>query len=179
MLSQRLIALPLAALLFGCPNDPGPPGVLEIGIHDQDSGDFILMTDDMSVPVVLGANGLNMLVPSLRAVDIDPEDPTPSVTVSVGGILMAADLKFDSRVDMQDTGGSYVLWDLNVAFQTDLCCYNCVEGIVTASLEDRTGRMFEGEVTVVLSRNGTCPDTSVCCGDVNACPDPALTQVCE
>ena len=178
MLSKRIAALPLAVLLLGCPNDdPGPPGELEIGYRDLD-GQFVRITNDMSLPVVLGANGLNMLVPSLRAVDIDPTDPEPNVTVDVSGIIMAADLKFDA-VDMQGDGDGYVLWDLNVPFQTDLCCYNCVEGFISASLQDRTGRMFVGDVRVILSRNGTCPDTSVCCGDVNACPDPAITQVCE
>lgn len=183
MLRQRSVVIPLSALALlvaaacGDP-DPGPPGVLEIGIHDEATGDFIPMTDDMSVPVVLGANGLNMIVPSLRAIDIDPRAPDPTVTVSVGGILMAADIEGET-VDMQDSANGYVLWDLRVPFQTDLCCYNCVEGIVFATLEEQSGRIFEGEVRILLSRNGTCPDESVCCGDVNACPDPALTQVCQ
>lgn len=173
---RKQLILCLAGLLVGCSSPAGPPGPLEIGIRDAD-GQFVALTGDESVPVVLGANGLNMIVPSLRAIDIDPRGPDANVEVSVGGILMAADIEGE-RVDMISDGPGYALYDLRVPFQTDLCCYNCSPGVVTARLRDASGKTFEGQVTVQLER-AACPDPAVCCQDANACPDPSLTQVCE
>jgi|GEM_PF-6823310 len=175
MLRQRLI-LCLAGLVAGCSSPAGPPGPLEIGVRDT-NGRFVAFNADESVPVVLGANGLNMIVPSVRAVDCDPRAPDVSVEVVVGGIVMAADIRGE-RVDMTADGPGYALFDLRVPFQTDLCCYNCSPGVVKAHLQDASGKTFEGEVTIVLER-AACPDPGVCCGDVNACPDPNLTQVCQ
>jgi len=173
---MRVIAV--AAVATACGDDGGPPGMLQIGVHDEQTDAFVPLTDGQALPVVLGANGLNMIVPSLRAADADPRGPDPSVTVSVGGILMAAVLKGE-RVDMTDDGQGFVLWDLRVPFQTELCCYNCLDGTIFARLDDRSGHAFESSVRVRLSRNDTCPDTTVCCGDAKACPDPAITQLCE
>jgi len=179
MLRQSIIALVgCVGLSAGCGDDAEPPGPLEIGFHDEVSGDFVALSDSDAVPIVLGANGLNMIVPSLRAEGIDPSGPDPDISVNVGGILMAAVIQGDNA-DMDPQNGAFVLWDLRVPFQTDLCCYNCAPGTIRARLEDRSGHAFEGEVTVQLSRNGTCPDTSVCCANLNACPDPAPGQLCE
>ena len=173
-IKQLTILIAGLAFATGCPSSP--PGPLEIGVRDVDDN-FRALGPDESVPVVLGANGLNMVVPSLRALDIDPQGPDPQVQVSVGGILMAADIE-GSRVDMTADGAGYVLWDLRVPFQTELCCYNCSIGVITATLEDASGSSFEGEVSVQLER-ATCPDPDVCCANADACPDPSLTKVCE
>jgi hypothetical protein len=174
MRGKQLI-LSIAALLIGC-GGPAETRPLEIGVRGADDS-FVPLSENESVPVVLGANGLNMIVPSLRAMDIDPIGPDPTVEVSVGGILMAADIE-GSRVDMVSDGAGYVLFDLRVPFQTDLCCYNCSPGRITAVMKDASGTRFEGAVTVQLER-ASCPDPGVCCQDANACPDPSLTKVCE
>ena len=174
MLRRATLVL-AAVVLFACGSEP--PGPLEIGLHDEVSDTFVPLADNDMMPVILGPNGLNMVVPSLRAQTTNPSAPSPTVTVTVGGILMAADLAGEPT-DMVADGAGYVLFNLNVPFQTDLCCFNCSLGLVEAKLEDRCGRTFAGQVTVQLSRNATCPDPSVCCADANACPDPNLTQVC-
>lgn len=175
----RLVLPALAlALLSSCPDDPppGPPLPLEIGIKNE-AGELELVSDRDSMAVVLGANGLNMVVPSLRAEGIDPHGPDVEVVVTVGGIVMAADIE-GSRVDMQETSDGPVLWDIRVPFQTELCCYVCEEGTIEARLTDSTGQVFESVVTVVLERGG-CPDPTACCGDARVCPDPDLALVCE
>ena len=179
MLSKRLIAMASALLLggLGCPDDPDlPPGSLEIGVRGDD-GSFEVLSEGDSVAVELGANGLNMIVPSLRAAGINPTGPDPTILIEVGDILMAADIE-GSRVNMDADGESYVLWDLRVPFQTALCCYVCRDGLIRAELVDHTGRSFLGEVTVQLERGG-CPDPDACCGEAGACPDPTTTLVCE
>lgn len=167
-------------VLVGCAesnDDPvREPGVLELGIRLED-GTFEPIQDGASMAVLLGANGLNMIVPSLRVLDADPIGPDPTVLVEVGGVIMAADIE-GSRVDMEDTGAGYALWDLRVPFQTNLCCYVCQDGLVRATLTDRAGREFVGEVTVRLERGG-CPDETACCAKATACPDPTTTLVCE
>lgn len=172
------VLLPLASSC-GDP-DPGPPGTLEIGTRTE-SDEFIPWVDSQAVPVVLGPNGLNMIVPSLRAYDLDPRHPLPKVEVTVGGLLMAADIKVagsDANNMAELNDGGYALWALSVPFQTDLCCYNCSIGTLKASLTDGSGRQFLGEVSIQLARD-TCPAPAVCCTDVNACPTPELTQLCE
>lgn len=173
------IAMLGALLACGCSGPPAqPPGALEIGIHDEEEGTFVPLQDGDTVAVVLGSNGLNMVVPSLRVEGADPRGPEPNVEVFVGGVLMAADIEGD-RVDLVvDDAGRGLLRDLRVPFQTDLCCYVCRDGTLRARLEDRKGRVYEGEVTVQLERGG-CPDPSACCASASACPDPDLTQVCE
>ena len=178
MRRQSVISIALAASVFLCAGCPEPPGPLEIGIQDEDTGEFMPLHDDDPVAVVLGANGLNMIVPSLRAEGIDPSGPDPDITVSVGGILMAAVIQGENT-DMESRDGMYVLWGLRVPFQTNLCCYNCAPGVISARLEDQSGNAFEGEVRIQLSRNGTCPDVAVCCADLSACEDPTYAQVCE
>lgn len=168
----------LACALASCgPDDPpGPPQPLEIGIRNE-AGELELVSDAEPMAVVLGANGLNMVVPSLRAEGIDPRGPDVEVLVTVGDILMAADIE-GSRVDMEANGAGHVLWDVRVPFQTELCCYVCREGTIEARLTDSTGQVYEGVVTVRLERGG-CPDPTACCGNANLCPDPELALVCE
>ncbi len=167
----------VCSLWLGCSSGPsGPPRPLEIGTRAMDDS-FAPMVAAASVPILLGANGLNMIVPSLRAADIDPRAPDASVEVEIGGILMAADIK-GVRADMTADGPGYVLWDLRVPFQTELCCYNCAPAIVSARIEDASGQIYEGRVTVQLERGG-CPDLTACCQSANECPDPSLAQVCE
>ena len=152
-----------------------PPAPLEIGVLV--GGAFKPLANGDTAPVILGPNGLNMIQPSLRASDIDPRAPDPSVTAEVGGILMAADIE-GVQADLKSDGTGYVLRDLRVPFQTDLCCYICREGKVVARLKDAGGRVFEGTVTLRFERGG-CPDAPACCTNRNACPDPSLTQLCE
>ncbi len=177
MFRQRLVAtLAVLAVLAACGEDPPEPGVLDIGVR-ADDGTFQALTPGQAVAVELGANGLNMIVPSLRAVDINPNAPNPEILVEVSGIVMAADIE-GSRVDMEDTGDGHALWDLRVPFQANLCCYVCRNAVVRATVRDRSGRDFIGEVDVRLERGG-CPDPDACCADESACPDVSLTQVCE
>jgi hypothetical protein len=126
--------------------------------------------------VVLGPNGLNMVVPSLRAIDVDPRAPDPSVELEIGGVLMAADIE-GSRVDMQPDDDGFVLWDLRVPFQVELCCYNCSSGTLRARLEDSSGLSFAGQVDIVVGR-GECPDADVCCQSADLCPEPELANLC-
>jgi len=164
-------------VLAGCPsNEPlVATGELEIGVDD--GGTFRPLVPGDTITVVLGANGLNMIQPSLRAVDINPRSPDPAVDVDVGGFVMAADIA-GSRVDMQHDGTGFVLWNLQVPFQTDLCCYACGMGLVRAGIRDASGRLFEGSVMVRLERGG-CPDEEACCTSADACPDPSLTVLCD
>jgi len=166
----------VALLAAGCPGGTDePPRPLEIGLNQGDQ--FVPLDADQLVAVVLGPNGLNMIVPSLRAADIDPRAPDPTVEVTVGDVVMAADIE-GSRVDMQSDGVGYVLWDLRVPFQTELCCYNCAAGLVTAKMQDAAGYWYEGSVTVTLAR-GTCPDDTVCCSSADLCPEPELANLCQ
>jgi len=180
MQRQLLIASALLSslLLSGCPG-PGeelPPEPLEIGTLAPD-GTFVPLSDGDSMGVILGANGLNMIVPSVRAEGVNPRRPDPNVEVEVSSHTMAAILLAE-RVDMEPEADAFVLKNLQVPFQTELCCYVCTEGTVMASLRDGSGRRFEGEVTVRFERGG-CPDVDACCATADACPDPTLTQVCE
>jgi len=174
---HALILVPFAVtLLAGCPNNGPelPPGELEVGV--KQGGAFRPFEPGDTAAVLLGANGLNMITPSLRAAEINPRAPDPTVEVVVGGLVMAADIE-GSRADMQHDGTGYVLWDLQVPFQTDLCCFVCGMGLVTARMRDASGRLFEGEVIVSLERGG-CPDAEACCTSADACPDPSLTVLC-
>lgn len=175
MMKRAAAAWVAAVVGCGGGEQAPPPGVLEIGAHV--AGAFQAFGEGDVASVVLGANGLNMIQPSLRAADIDPRAPDPTVTVTVAGILMAADIE-GARVDLKSDGTGYVLWDLRVPFQTELCCFVCRPGKVTAQIRDAAGRQFKGEVTVSLQRGG-CPDPPACCVKADACPDPALTQVCS
>lgn len=171
------IALALATTLVGCPGpgvDP-PAGDLEIGVLESD-GSFRVLSDGDSMAVLLGANGLNMIVPSVRAVGANPSRPNPHVEVEVGGFIMAAILEAE-RVDMTPDGDGHVLANLQVPFDAELCCYVCNEGTITASLRDASGRIYEGQVTIIMERGG-CPDTSACCMNADDCEDPSLTQLC-
>ncbi len=179
MRRQSIIPIAFAAsalLSAGCDSEPAGP--LEIGIHDQDSGEFMLLSDDDTVAVVLGANGLNMIVPSLMAAGIDPAGPDPDVIVTVDGIFVAAVIQGDNA-DMDPRDDAFVLWDLRVPFDVDLCCVECATGTISARLEDRSGHVFEGEVSVLMTKAGTCPNPSSCCVDASRCPDPALVRLCE
>lgn len=140
-------------------------------------GTFQPLADGDSVRATLGSMGSAMIVPSLRAVGIDPRAPAPTVEVDVGGVLMAANVA-GPRIDMVEDGAGYVLWDLRVQFQTAPCCYACSEGTIVARLRDHAGKQFEGEVTVQLDPGAGCPDLSACCLTADACTDPALTRVC-
>jgi len=166
-----------ALLVSGCPGPTvsGPALPMEIGTRAADRT-FTPLHDGDTMPVVLGANGLNMVVTSLRAAGINPRAPDPSVEVDVAGIAMGADIE-GARVDMMDDGTGYVLWELRVPFQTQLCCYVCGEGTITARIRDNSGQDFEGQVTVRLERGG-CPDLTACCNSADMCPDPTLTLVC-
>ena len=175
---STLLAIAISAAAAGCGpgEDDRPPGVLEIGVRDED-GSFRPLSDHDSMTVSLGPNGLNMVVPCLRSAQIAPKAPDPTVTVTVADFVMAADIE-GARADMVDDGIGNVLWDLRVPFQTELCCFTCREGLVEARIKDATGRRFEGSVTVLLERGG-CPDEDACCLEADMCPDPSLTQVCE
>ncbi len=167
-----------------CGNDPEPdPLPLEVGYRGADD-QFVPLGDGDAMAVVLGPNGLNMIVPSLRMTDVDPKGPDSNVEVLVEGLVMAADIE-GSSVDMQPDGSSYILWDLRVPFQNNLCCYNCAVGKVTATLKDASGQPFIGEVSIVLGRS-TCPDPAVCCsldseGIAAECPlaSQSVVNVCE
>ena len=170
--------LTMFVAVAGCPgpDDTGPPSPMEIGKKAAD-GTFQPYADGESVGVVLGANGLNMIVPSLRAVGINPRAPDPSIEVHIAGFTMAADIE-GARVDMDDDGTGYVLWDLRTPFQTELCCYICGMGEIVARIRDTSGKSFESHATVRLERSG-CPDLGACCPTADFCEDPTLTQVCE
>lgn len=175
--SITAVAVAFAVSVFsGCGSEP--PGLLEIGVQDQASGDFMPLGADDTVSVVTGANGLNMIVPSLMAVGIDPAGPDPDVIVTVNGIFVAAVIQGDNA-DMAPEDDGFVLWDLRVPFDVDLCCYECSVGLISASLEDQSGHAFEGEVSVLLTKAGICPNPSSCCVDASRCPDPSLVRLCE
>lgn len=171
------LAAVLALAAAGCPapDDMEPPRPMEIGVKAAD-GTFHPLADGDTMNVVLGANGLNMVVPSLRAVGINPRAPDPGIVVDVAGFAMGADIE-GARVDMVDDGTGYVLWDLRVPFQTELCCYVCGQGTIVARIRDNSGKNYEGSVTVQLERGG-CPDVTACCDRADMCPDPTLTLVC-
>jgi len=178
-LHSLAITLVLLPLLAGCPEPVDPmPQELEIGRLDPMDGTFHLLADGDSMPVLLGANGLNMIVPSVRAIDVNPNRPNPDVQVEVGGYIMAAILEAE-RVPMDPDvdGNGFVLGNLQTPFDAELCCFVCTEGTITASLRDASGRVFEGQVTVRLERGG-CPDVAACCMNASDCEDPSLTQLC-
>ncbi|NOY90392.1 MAG: hypothetical protein GXP55_04210 [Deltaproteobacteria bacterium] len=165
------------SLLSSCPGSGGSDSSMpmEIGTRASD-GSFVPLADGDTMPVLLGANGLNMIVTSLRATGINPAAPDPSVEVQVAGIVMAADIE-GARVDMEDDGTGFVLWELRVPFQTQLCCYVCGDATIVARIRDNSGQRFEGRVAVRLERGG-CPDLTACCDTADMCPDPTLAQVC-
>jgi len=175
--TRSTLGCALILLLIGCPgpDGSGPAMPMEIGSRAAD-GSFAPLSDGDSVPVLLGANGLNMVVTSLRATGINPAAPDPSVEVEVGGLVMAADIE-GARVDMEDDGTGFVLWELRVPFQTQLCCYVCGDATIVARIRDNSGNRFEGRVMVRLERGG-CPDPAACCDTADMCPDPTLAQVC-
>ena len=176
LLRERHVALVFAAVaLCACGSEPTQP--LQIGLHDNVNDTFVPLADNDMIPLILGPCGIEMAVLSLRAKGVDPRTPSPAITVTVGGLPMADELS-GAPFDMVADGSGYVLFDVNAAFQFLPCCFNCSLGLVEAMLQDRSGRQFAGQVIVQLSRNGACPDSSVCCTDVNACQDPNLTQVC-
>lgn len=174
-----VIAIALLPLLSGCPTPVDPmPGELEIGVLDRVDGTFHVLSDGDSMPVLLGANGLNMVVPSVRAVGVNPNRPNPDVQVEVAGYVMAAILEAERvPMDPDAEGNGYVLGNLQTPFDAELCCFVCTEGTITASLRDASGRVFEGQVTVRLERGG-CPDVTACCMNASDCEDPSLTQLC-
>lgn len=172
-----LVAASATVLVVACSSTPAAtPDPLEIGVRATD-GTFTRLSDGDTVRATPASMGATKLVPALRALGIDPRAPEPTVEVTVGGLVMAANLA-GPRADMVADGAGYVLWDLNVQFQTQPCCYACSEGTIVASLRDSTGKRFEGDVTVQLDPGGGCPDPAACCATADACPSPALTQLC-
>jgi hypothetical protein len=69
----RLAALALLAAGCGAGDDCSDPAAAgaEIGLGDLDTG-FSSMTDGTAVPIVLGPQGLNMIVVSVRATGLAP-----------------------------------------------------------------------------------------------------------
>ena len=170
-----LAAAAIVAATVGCGNS-GPVEVLEIGDRAA-SDEFVPFEDDDFIRVVRGPNELNMVVPSVRAVGIDPTAPDPTIEVTVEGYVMAEDIE-DARIDMISNGDGYVLWELRVPFMAEMCCFMCSPATITASITDASGKRFEGQRTLILQRD-TCPDPDICCATVGACLDPSLTQVCQ
>ncbi len=173
---SKVVAVALVALgglSLGCEISTSE---LQIGVRN-DSGEFVLVGAGDSMGVVRGPNALDMIVPSVRAVGIDPQTPDPVVEVKVGGQVLAVDIE-GPRVDMEQSPEGYVLWELRVPFSVNLCCFNCREALVTASIEDSSGNKFAGEITVMLERD-SCPDPTTCCETAGACPDPSTAQVCK
>ncbi|MEK6606574.1 MAG: hypothetical protein AABZ30_02835, partial [Myxococcota bacterium] len=142
----------------------------------QENGAFRRLADGDMVVVVTGPNALNMIVPSLLARDIDPRAPDPTVTVTIDGQLMAADIE-GARADMQKLGDGFVLWNMRVPFTSELCCYECREAQIDATISDASGHSFRGSVRPLLQFR-SCPDECACCASADDCPDPSLTQVC-
>lgn len=178
MNSVRAALGAVSLLACGCGESPGATAApLEIGVKAAD-GTFQPLAEGDTVRTSPGTMGSTMLVPSVRAADVDPRAPEPSVQVDVGGFVLAANLA-DPRVDMVDDGTGYVLWDLRVQFQAAACCYACRDAAVVARLRDATGKQFEGHVTVQLDPGAGCPDVTACCATADACPDPSLTQLCR
>lgn len=168
---KSLVLLAIVSLECACEGDfgPRPPGVLEIGIGDPINGGFRPLVDGDTMPFTPFPNGFVMVAPCLRSPEIDPRRPDPTVTVTVGGVLMAADFEGE-RVDMQPDGTGWVLWDLAVPFDTEAWCFVCREGRLDASLRDATGRDFLGSVSVILAREegDGCPDPAVCSWDADS-----------
>ena len=151
---------------------------IEIGIEDLD-GTFRPLADGDLVPVLLGANALNMVVLSLRVPGAAGELPPslePEVLVSVDRVLVAANLGFPAEPEFDGVG--WVYGKLNVAFQVDLCCFNCSEAVVKATVRGAEGERHRGKLTLVPARAG-CPDTGVCCYDAGACVERLLGPLCE
>jgi len=71
----RLLLALVATTAAGCAGDPActapEPGSAEIGLGDLDQG-FTPMSDGVEVPIVLGPQGLNMIVVSVRVSDLEP-----------------------------------------------------------------------------------------------------------
>lgn len=161
-------------------------GPLEIGTRqppcspwgESCAGAFAPLADGDPASVVLDPHGsLDMLLLSLRAAEADPHAPRATVTVTVAEQVIGANVPGE-RADMQSDGVGFVLWDLRVPFQQELCCYACRDARVDGRLEDASGRVFTLEVTVLLRRSGRCPDPEACCASAEACPEPSMTQLC-
>ncbi|MBI2895576.1 MAG: hypothetical protein HYY06_18615 [Deltaproteobacteria bacterium] len=170
--------LAFAVLLWGCENCPEPEraepprpsdfdGVLEIGVNGGD--EFVPLHDGDDMNVSTGSNGLDMVVPCLRATDVDPTAPIADITVTIDGVVRGAELP-GQRADMQSDGAGWVLWDLRVPFQVDGCCVICSEAVVNAILRDDQDRELAGSVRVVLQRGAGCPDPEAECADPSTCP---------
>lgn len=160
------------------PPGNGPPGSLEIGLDDYDQLSFVPVTDGAELPMYLGTGGLYVLVLSLRANEVDPDAPHPTISVYVDDTLVAFE-HHDSNTDMVATTEGYVLWNVFVIPRVEMCCFNCRDAVVLARLDDRAGQSFEGEVRARLVASDSCADTSICCADAAACPDPTMTELCE
>ena len=150
-------------------------GDLEIGVRDRD-GLFRPYRSGDTAHVVHSGGGLDNLLVSLRVPDDDGSALDPSVTVTVEGLVMAAD-RDGPRFRLEYDGTGYVLWDVRVEATAEMCCYICRTGTVAAELRDASGRIHRGQVNLILSR-GACPDPYACCASADYCPDPSLTLVC-
>lgn len=176
--------LAVAILATGCVDADGPGectdpelvGALEFGTLD-DTGNFVPITDGDPVAILINQAAPGIL-PSLRARELDPIAPEPSVTVWVDGVFVGADLK-GGAADMVPDGDAHVLGDLRVLFDVDPCCVNCLEAVVEGTLVDRQCRACTGRVTVILQASGSCPPPTSFCGcDESSCPAPLTPQPC-
>jgi len=137
-----------------CP--PGPPGVVEVGLGDLDTG-FVAIDDGDEVTVVLGPQGLHMVVVSARvyAMQMPPMDATTvrmAVAIRAGGrvvggtvadVVPASPLEDGARVELLGARAVFTVEDVRaldgVAAELDV--------VVT----DGCGRELRGTRTVTLT----------------------------
>jgi len=169
-------ALTVAFLAGGCGDDgectdPKLIGALEFGVLDE-NGQFAAITDGDLVSVI-SIQATYGLAPSLRAEQLDPSAPEPSVMVWVDGVLIGA-----NRAGETPDGDAYVLENLGVLFQMQPCCFNCVEATIEAQLVDKNCHKCAGSVTVTLAASGSCPATTHCGCDSSDCVAPLTPTLC-
>jgi hypothetical protein len=155
--------------------DPKLVGALELG-HVGEDGEFIAITDGQAVPIV-AMQATHGFVTTLRAKELDPLLPKPSVAVYVSGLLIGGN-RAGETTDMVPNGDAHVLENLVVLTQTEPCCFNCLVAKVEADLVDRNCHMCSGSVEVILQPSGSCPPETFCSCDESYCPAPLTPQPC-
>ncbi len=175
-----LAPLLVGCVVTGCDDPPLPDAVLEIGYEEEDPASgasvFVPYAPGDRVRLIPGPGGLELVMPSLRARDVPAGLFTLELALWLDGLVIGRELPWGPQ-ESPGEEGSFVIWNVNVPFQAETCCFNCREVLLTATLTDSAGRDHRGEVTVLVARS-ECPDPAVCCPSADFCPDPVLPVLC-